>query len=65
MHVHRLAVATVAVKNGRDDDELLFGNKVADASLVLGGLVAVYGVEVELEGCGEGREEHEETEEAE
>ena len=68
VHVHRLAVAAVAIKNGRDDDELLFGNKVADASLVLGSFVAVYGVKVELEGCGEGhegREEHEEAEEAE
>ena len=65
MHVHRLAVATVAVKNSRDDDELLFGHKVPDASLVLGGFVAVYGVKVELEGCGEGREECEELHKAE
>lgn len=65
MHVDRLSIAAVSVQNGRHNNKLVLCNKVPDAALVLGRLVAVYGMEVEFEGRGEGREEDEQVEEAE
>jgi hypothetical protein len=65
VHVHCLSIAAVSVQVRRHHDELVVRDEVPDAALVLGRLVAVYGVQIEFEGCGEGREEEEGLQEAE
>ena len=65
VHVHRLSIAAVSVQISRHNDQLFLSNKVPDAALVLGRLVAVYGVEVEFEGCGEGSQQNKQLKEAE
>jgi hypothetical protein len=57
MHVNPLAIAPVSVQNRRDDYQLLFGDKVAHAPLVLGRIVLRDGVQVEFEGAGEREQE--------
>lgn len=51
MHVELHAVAAVAVGDGRDDDEHVFRDKVADAS-ARGLVVPVAGLDLELECVG-------------
>jgi hypothetical protein len=49
VHVQRLPVASFSANNGRDDHQLVFGDKIANASLVLVGVVCLDGVDVELQ----------------
>lgn len=65
MHVHRLPIAAVSIQDRCHNDELVLCNKVPDAALMLGRFVAVYGVEVEFEGGGEGRKEQQSLQKAE
>lgn len=59
MHVERLAISSVPAHGGRDDDELVFGDEVADAAFFARGLGTGVGLDVELQGGGEGEEEGE------
>lgn len=56
MHVNPLSVSSITVQYGRDNDQLLFGDKVPNASLVPGGLALGHWMEIELEGRGEGND---------
>lgn len=56
MHINPLSVSSVTVQYSRDNDQLLFGDKVPNASLVPGRLALSYGMEIELEGRGEGND---------
>lgn len=56
MHVELHAVALVAVDNGRDDDEHVLGDKVADAS-PRGLVMATTRLNLEFERLGADREE--------
>jgi hypothetical protein len=57
--VQLLAIALAAVYYGRDHDQLALGDEVADAALVLLGLMARVGDDVELERGRDGDEEEE------
>lgn len=57
MHVNSLSISPVSVQYRSDDYQLLLGNKVAHASLVLGRIVGRDGVEVEFQGRGEGEQQ--------
>lgn len=57
MHVHPLPVSPISVQYRRDDDQLLLGDEIPHASLVLLGVVWLHRVQVELEGGGEGQEQ--------
>jgi len=59
VYVQLLAIAFVAVYYGRDHDQLVLGDEVADAPLVLFRFVARMGDNVELQGGREGNEEEE------
>jgi hypothetical protein len=56
MHIHPLSIPPISIHNHRDNNQLFLRNKVPNASLVLGGVVCCYGVEIEFEGCCEGEE---------
>ena len=47
VNVEHHAIASVSINSSRDNDELILGNKVADASLPLGGLWLRSNVELE------------------
>ena len=49
MHVQLLAISSAAIHDHRHNDELVLCDKVADASLILGRLVAAVCCHVELE----------------
>jgi hypothetical protein len=55
VHVDLLAITPISIQNSCDDHELVFCDKVTDASLVLRSVVRRDGVEVEFEGGGEWR----------
>ena len=57
MHINPLSISPITIQNRRDDYQLLFCDKVAHASLVLGRIVRRDGVEVEFECSGEGEEQ--------
>lgn len=66
MHVHLLPVASIAVEDCRDDDQLVLLHKVAHASLVLCRVVGGDGVEIEFQGgCERNDDEQEATEQTE
>lgn len=54
MHIDSLSIAPISIHVHRHNNQLLFCDKVANASLVLGGLVLVHGMQIEFEGRGEG-----------
>lgn len=56
MHINSLSVSSVTVQDGRDNDQLLLGDEVPNASLVPGRLALGDGMEIELEGRGEGND---------
>ena len=60
VHVQCLAISPRPADCGGDDDELVFGDEVAYAALLAGGLVAWVGLDVELEGVDEWEEEGDE-----
>jgi hypothetical protein len=53
VHIDRLPVASVSVQYGRHNHELVFRNKIPDASLVPRCFVGLHGVDVELESRSE------------
>ena len=60
MHIQLHAVALEAVDDGRDDDQHVLGDKVADAAArVL--VVAAAGLDVELEGLRPDGEQHQQA----
>ena len=61
MHIDPLSVSSVPVQYGRDNDQLLLGNKVPNASLVPGRLALSDGMQIELEGRGEGKDGEQQT----
>ena len=62
MHVESLSIAAVPTDCGCNDDELVFGDEVADAAFFARRLVARMGLDVEFEGGDDGEEEGEEEE---
>lgn len=56
MHINPLSVSSVTVQDSRDNNQLLLGDKVSNASLVPGRLALGNGMKVELEGRGEGND---------
>ena len=59
MHVDDLAIAFRPAHNGRDDDQRVLVNEVADTSLI-SRRVAGVGEDIEFEGLGEEGEEAQE-----
>jgi hypothetical protein len=57
MHVQCLAIASRAINDDRDNDELVLGHKVPYASLVLWRFVARMRLDVELERVRQWEEE--------
>jgi len=60
MQIQRLAIAPVPAHRRRHDDQLIPGDEVANAALFARGLVTGVGLDVELEGGDERKEEGEE-----
>ena len=65
VHVQCLSIASTSARSRCYHDQLIFGDKVADAALFACRLVARVGLDVEFERCHERQEEGEEELEGE
>lgn len=65
VHVQCLSIASAPARSRCYHDQLIFGNKVANAALFACRLVARVGLDVEFEGCDERQDESEEELEGE
>jgi hypothetical protein len=61
MHIHPLPIPSIPIQNRRHNHQLILRDKVPHASLELGSVVGLHGVQVEFEGRDEGQDDEQQA----